>query len=394
MKRMHLGRRDFLIGVGTLASTGAIMATPSTQKIQANTKALVDPLNRSFAIKGKEALRVRAAAKGLFYGAFPSVGKPGLDGNSDYRSAFIRECGILTGGVYWQTIQSDVMHYDFSQVDFFAQFARDHQMLFRGHPLVWHKLLPDWLTDKLASPHVTSGELEGILMNHISVVVRRYAGQVHSWDVVNEALNLEDGQAQGLRRSLWFDKLGSRYLDIAFWTARSADPSALLVFNHDLLEHDTPDDDARRWATLDLLSDLKSRDVPVQALGLQSHLAADRPFDFGKLRQFLKDVADLGLKILITELDVKDQSLPANINTRDRMVASIYEDFLATVLDEPAVIGVITWGLSDRHTWLAEITPRQDDLPLRPLPLDEGMKRKLAWNGIAQAFDTCPARTT
>ena len=95
---------------------------------------------------------------------------------------------------------------------------------------------------------------------------------------------------------------------------------------------------------------------------------------------------------MVTELDVKDASLSADIAMRDRIVAAAYEDYLNVVLDEPAVIAVLTWGLSDRYTWLSEFAPRQDGLPVRPLPLDKNMNRKLAWNAIARAFDQAPIR--
>ena len=100
----------------------------------------------------------------------------------------------------------------------------------------------------------------------------------------------------------------------------------------------------------------------------------------------------MGLKILITEMDVTDQKLPKDINERDRIVAGMYEDYLSAVLDEPAVIAVLTWGLSDRYSWLSSYKPRPDKAPVRPLPFDAQMQRKLAWNAIARAFDKAPKR--
>ena len=76
----------------------------------------------------------------------------------------------------------------------------------------------------------------------------------------------------------------------------------------------------------------------------------------------------------------------------DRIVAGMYEDYLSVVLDEPAVIAVLTWGLSDRYSWLSSYKPRPDKAPVRPLPFDAQMQRKLAWNAIARAFDKAPKR--
>ena len=77
---------------------------------------------------------------------------------------------------------------------------------------------------------------------------------------------------------------------------------------------------------------------------------------------------------------------------RDRIVASAYEDYLTCVLDEPAVVAVLTWGLCDRYTWLSEFQPRSDGAPVRPLPWDRQIKPKLAWNAVARAFDSAPSR--
>ena len=260
-------------------------------------------------------------------------------------------------------------------------------MSFQGNSLIGGQLLPDWLLDKLADSSTTPTEIEEILIKHVSTIVRRYAGKVHSWSVVNEAIWPEDRQPNGFRKTPWLKALGETYIDIAFHAARAADPHALLFYNSDRVEHDAPDYEDRRVATLNMLKNLKSRGVPIQALGIQSHLVADRPFDFERFRVFLSDVANLGLKILISELDVNDSELPGDIETRDRIVASVYENYLSVVLEQPAVIAVSTWGIRDRDTWLDDVTPRSDGRPLRPLPLDSNLRRKLAWNGIARSFD-------
>jgi endo-1,4-beta-xylanase len=165
------------------------------------------------------------------------------------------------------------------------------------------------------------------------------------------------------------------------------------VYNDYGLDYNTPEDEGRRVAVLRWLERLKSIGTPVHALGIQAHLRADETrFNPRKLRTFLNDVAGLGLKLIISELDVADNKLPKDVNVRDRIVAGVYEDYLSVVLDEPAVIALITWGLSDRSTWLSQHTPREDKAPVRPLPLDDQLNRKLAWNAIARAFDKAPRR--
>jgi endo-1,4-beta-xylanase len=223
--------------------------------------------------------------------------------------------------------------------------------------------------------------------------VGHYAGQVHSWDVVNEAIDPVGQGDNGLRDSPWKRLLGADYIDIAFHTAAAADPNALLVLNDYDLDYNIPRDAAKREVMLNLLRRLVARGVPVHVLGMQAHLrASESNFDPLILRDFLRQVADLGLKIMITELDVVDQDLPRALHARDLAVARSYQTYLDAVLQEPAVIAVLTWGLSDQYTWLTKFRPRSDGAIPRPLPLDRLLYRKPAWSAIASALDDAPSR--
>lgn len=113
-------------------------------------------------------------------------------------------------------------------------------------------------------------------------------------------------------------------------------------------------------------------------------------------RRFLKDIAARGVTILITELDVFDIGAPSDIEKRDQAVADCYKRILEVALDEAAVSAVVTWGLSDRYTWLTpRYSPRYtrpDGLPGRPLPFDEQFVAKPAYDAIARALQHAPAR--
>jgi endo-1,4-beta-xylanase len=387
-KRLLNRRRALWLGLGTFAGIGA-WASGKGMYQSLQIQALDDP-KRDFAVTGEASLKERAAAKGLIYGA--AVDYKELTSNPAYADRFVRECNMLVPGSALKMgfIRPSPDRFNFTEGDALLNFARDRNMLVRGHTLVWEldfTLGPQWIRNTINSKNA-----EKVLTNHVKTVVGHYAGKIHSWDVVNEAIDPSDGRADGLAKTPWFQFLGPDYIDLAFRTAAEADPKALLVYNGDLLDHDTPDAEARRVATLKLLEGLKSKGTPVHALGIQAHLSANEPINFKKLKAFLHDVAGLGLKIMITELDVIDKKLPLDIDVRDRIVASVYEDYLSLVLEEPAVIAVITWGLTDRYTWHSGWNPRDDKAPVRPLPLDAQLKRKLAWKAIARAFDKAPKR--
>jgi endo-1,4-beta-xylanase len=346
---------------------------------------------KDFRVVGKRSLKQRAASKGLIYGVAGTY----LDISPDKKllAAIAQEGGMLVADweLKWavgdKPLRPSPTSFDFTRADWMVKFARTHGMLLRGHTLVWHESLPDWFKEKANSQNAKQ-----FLTQHIERVVGRYAGKMHSWDVVNEAIDIASGHPDSLRTTPWLELLGSDYIEMAFRAAAKADPKALLVYNDYGFEYDTPQDEAKRVAVLKLIKRLKSKGVPIQALGIQAHLdAAETRFSPKKLQKFLRDVANLGLKILITELDVNDTKLPLNFAVRDRIVAKVYDDFLSTVLNEKAVIAVVTWGLSDRHTWLSD-KPRADRAPVRPLPLDANLKPKLAWSAIANAFDRAPKR--
>jgi endo-1,4-beta-xylanase len=395
----RLNRRHLLrLSLGALTSIlsivlSIVLAGKST--FSSRQRRIFDDPNRDFSVTERSALKERAMAKGLIYGA--AVRYDQLFSDHEFAARLVQESNMLVPE--WELkwfagnalLRPNHNEFDFTAADGMADFAKAHNLLFRGHALIWHESLPGWFQE-----FVNHQNAHQILINHIEKVVSHYAGRIHSWDVVNEAIAYDPRKSQradSLRLTPWLKFLGPDYIDLAFRTAAAADPEALLVYNDFGMDYDTARDEAKRTAVLKLLKHSKSRGTPIHALGIQAHLQGDSAdFNPHKLQRFLRDVAALDLKILITELDVVDKKLPPAIEVRDRIVASAYEDYLSVVLNEPAVIAVITWGLSDRYTYLSEFLPRSDGKPVRPLPLDINLKRKLAWNAMARAFNHAPKR--
>jgi endo-1,4-beta-xylanase len=339
---------------------------------------------------GGPGLRQRAAAKGLLFGS--AVQHNQLAGDPGFAQAVRREAAIVTPEfeLKWASVRPQPAEERFGAPDALAEWCRREGLKLRGHTLVWHEALPAWVP---RFPDAAAAR--ALLTGHIEKLVKRYVGRIDAWDVVNEAIEPKHGRADGLRVSPWQGALGPEYIDLAFRTAAAADPAAALYYNEYGLDFDTPEDAARRRATLGLLEGLRGRGVPCHGLGIQGHLvAAGKPFSAKPFNAFLDQVAALGFKIMITELDVSDHRLPGDAATRDAAVAAIAGDYLAVACSHPAVIGVMTWGLSDRHSWL-NASPdyrRKDGLPQRPLPLDAELKRKPLWHAIARALDHAPDR--
>jgi endo-1,4-beta-xylanase len=198
-----------------------------------------------------------------------------------------------------------------------------------------------------------------------------------------------DHRDDGLRKTPWLELLGPEYLETAFSAAAAADPGAMLVYNDYGLDSDDAVQQAKRLAVLAHLRRLKRNGIPLHAFGMQAHLAGDsRQFRPEVLKRSFGEVSQLGLKILITELDVTDTRLSEDIVTRDREVAQVYKAYLSVALEEPAVVAILTWGLSDRYTWHR----RKDGGAVRPLPLDRELGRKPAWQAVATALDAAAQR--
>ncbi len=384
-----VSRRQVLtLGLGSIAtltvlSLGKLEALSYLIETFNNDKKIKASAKRTFEIAGTMPLKQRAQAKGIIYGAFPQVGNEDFSRDPKWKALFVRECGIIVAGSYWDQIRPSATTFDFGETDSMVKFASDHKMLVRGHPLAWYNASAPWMKETINRQNARQ-----ILTSHIKTVVGRYSGKMHSWDVVNEAIELKNGRS-ALRKDLWSESIGPDYIELSFRTAAQADPKALLVYNETDLEYS----ETHQVAVLKLLEKLKSKGTPLHALGIQSHLEGSRDdFNPQKFRKFIKNVSDLGLKVMITELDVIDRGLPLDINQRDRIIAGIYEDYLTAALAEKATIAVINWGLSDRYTWINKYVPRPDKSPSRPLPFDRDMKPKLAWNGIARAIDRSPKR--
>lgn len=273
---------------------------------------------------------------------------------------------------------------DFSGAERLLDFAEDASLPFRGHALVWNDWVPDWVKA------LSKSEVETLLDAHIDEVVIRYSGRMQSWDVVNEPFAPWDNQPGQYRKGAWYDALGPGYIERAFRRAAAADPKARLVLNEAFCERDDDLGRTVRPALLDLVKRLKDADVPLHVVGLQAHLQPQFAFDDAVYARFLESLAAEGVDIYLTELDVDDSSLSADLNERDAGVARRYADFLTAALSVAAVKAVIAWGLSDKYTWYRDLARTAGTLkqrPPRPLAYDPAFAPKWAWIAIAEAFD-------
>ncbi len=359
-------RRAFLRDAAAAATAGSLAAflplgcgQPQTGP---NSQATAPTLS---AVNGPRSLRAHAEAHGLLVGC--AVNPDRLDGEPEYASTVADQANIVVpeNALKWSALRPTPQQFDFRKADDILVFALSHGQKMRGHNLCWHEALPSWFAGT-----VNKDNAARFLTDHIRAVAGRYAGKLHSWDVVNEAIDLKSGRPDGLRDSPWLELIGPGYLELAFRTARQADASALLTYNDYGIELDTPEQIDKRGQVMMLVRRLKARGAPIDAVGVQSHLSAGDAPGAG-IQHFVRELHDMGLQVFITELDVNDRKLPESVPERDAAIAKTYRDYLTMMLVEPNVNVALTWGITDRYTWLnGPKNGRPDGKPERPLPFD------------------------
>ncbi|WP_457425765.1 endo-1,4-beta-xylanase [Roseateles sp. P5_E7] len=343
-----------------------------------------------------------ARSKGMRFGStLGSIGRTSRFHDVAYRELTGRECSVLVAEneTKWQALRPDPSKpYNFAPADEMFAWAKGRGMALRGHTLLW--LEPKWLPAWVNALNYGASDGEAarrVLAEHIRTTCGHFGDSIESWDVVNEAISPETGE---MHRNVFSTPLGGvEQIDLAFRLAREHAPKAQLVYNdymswgHGSAKH--------RAGVLKLLAELKRRGTPVQALGLQAHISnwvkPGDPVDVpaqrsAEWRRFLDDVQALDLDLLITEFDVNDRGMPADIAQRDAAVAAYARDWLDVTLACPRLRRFLCWGLVDKHSWLQGFDPREDKLPKRALPYDDQLNPKPLRTAIADALRAMPAR--
>ena len=386
---MDLSRRE-LAGIGAAVATAAATAGGASAQVPGLS---LDTLARK---KGRIGF-------GSFLNSFArddaqSHGIPADFDDVKARDVHVKECGIVTAGVYWTWTRPNAQDFVFHNSDRIVDWAVQQGLKIRGHNLVWlrYDRMPDWLNSYDFGTRPAT-EAERLLRQNITTFCKRYGTRIFSWDVVNEAIDPHTG---AMRDDAFHKRLGDAVLDIAFDAAREAAPHASLVYNDYMGWTDTS---ARhRDGVLELLSRLKSRNIRVDTVGVQSHIGpgligdvmGNLTFDAKEqsdLKGFLDAVTGMGHRLAITEFDVGESGLPPDNRARDEALADITRRYMAFMLGYTQLDYIMAWGLVDHHSWLQTRNMRQDGALKRPTLYDPNYEPKLMRQAIADALGAAPA---
>jgi endo-1,4-beta-xylanase len=282
----------------------------------------------------------------------------------------------------WQVVEPQQGNFNWTGADNLVNFAEAHGQRVRGHTLVWHNQLPNWLTQGVANGTINDSQLRDLLHQHITTEVRRFRGRIWQWDVVNEML-ADSNPSQIKPDDFWIAHLGPGIIADAFRWAHAADPGALLCYNdYNIAGEDGSN--AKFNAALLLVKNLLAQKVPIDCVGDQGHLDLQFGFNPILMTQDLQAFASLGLKVAITEADVRtfvetadsnqtpivSPTDPTPSHTANPAAADWYNGMLQSCLTVKACISFTVWGFADSESWVPGTFAGEGDADLYDVNLN------------------------
>jgi len=264
---------------------------------------------------------------------------------------------VVTPGneMKWQVVEPTQGVFDWSGADNLLAFAKANDQLVRGHTFCWHNQLPTWLTTGVSNGTISNSQLRDLLRNHIFTEAGRFRGKIWQWDVCNEFLT-DSNPSMVNPNDFWISHLGTGVIADAFRWAHEADPGALLFYN-DYNIGGEDGSNAKSDAAFALVRGLLDQGVPIHGVGNQGHLDTQFGWSPQRLQADLERYASLGLKVALTEVDVRTfvnnatDQVPTNSL---ELFAQPYEfsEMLKAALAVPECISFTVWGFVDADSWV------------------------------------------
>jgi endo-1,4-beta-xylanase len=302
-------------------------------------------------------LGAAAAQSGRYFGTAIAAGRLG---DSTYSTIAGREFTMVTAENEMKPDATEPQRgqFTFGSGDQIYNWATQRGMKVRGHTLAWHSQQPGWMQS------LSGSSLRQAMIDHINGVMAHYKGKLAYWDVVNEAFN-EDGS----RRQSNLQSTGNDWIEVAFRTARNADPSVKLCYNDYNIENWSY---AKTQGVYRMIQDFKNRGVPIDCVGLQTHFTGGSSLP-GNFQQTLSSFAALGVDVALTEVDVTNAS------------TAQYGGLTQACVNVPRCVGITVWGVRDSDSWRSSENP---------LLFDGGGNKKPAYTSVLNALNAAGPITT
>ncbi len=276
--------------------------------------------------------------------------------------------------------------FNWRNADRIANFCRENGLKMRGHTLMWHAQIGEWMYRDEKGELLSKEEFYRNMKEHIFAIVNRYKDVVYCWDVVNEAISDGGRQNSGpgqrpyegpYRYSAMFQIAGDDFIKQAFRYAREADPNALLFYND--YNAAIP---GKRDRIYNMVKQMKAEGVPIDGIGMQGHYNIYGP-SMEDVETAITKYSEVVDNIHFTEVDIRaNEEMGGHLQAnRDGVrvspvVRAMHGDQYARLFKvlrkhKDVVKSVTFWNLSDRDSWIGARN--------YPLLFDENYRPKRAY---------------
>ncbi|KLO10825.1 endo-1,4-B-xylanase A [Schizopora paradoxa] len=276
--------------------------------------------------------------------------------------------GALTplNSMKWDSTEPSRGSFSFTNADQVVARAKQNGQIMRGHNCVWYNQLPSWVS----SSGFNSTTLTSVIQTHCSTLVGHYKGEIYAWDVINEPFN-DDGT---WRSDVFYNTLGTNYVQIGLQSAKGADGNAKLYIN----EYNIEMTGAKATSMINLVKSLKSAGVPIDGVGFQCHfIVGEVPTSMSSV---MSQITAMGLEVAITELDIR-MTLPSTQALLNQQQTD-YENVIKQCMAVAGCVGISIWDFTDKYSWVPQTFSGQG----AALPWDQNLAKKPAYNGIVAGF--------
>ncbi|KAG2732737.1 hypothetical protein G9P44_003727 [Scheffersomyces stipitis] len=274
--------------------------------------------------------------------------------NKEYTELMLEQFGSMTPANVqkWMYTEPEQGVFNYTAGDEFANFALKNKKVLLCDTLVWHQQYPSWLDEKTW----TKKDLLNVIYQHVYNEVKHFKGRCFSWNVVNEALN-EDGT---WRQSLFYNVTGTDYIETAFLAASAADPRAQLYYNDYNIEYPGP----KSAAVENMVKWLRSKHVKIDAVGLESHFIVGQAATEAQQQQQMQSYIDLGVQVVVSELDVRFETLPPTEAGLAQQTVDYQASINACIKVGKQCMGISVWDFDDEYSWIPSSFAGQGDADL------------------------------
>jgi len=302
--------------------------------------------------------------------------------NPEQQALIVREFNSVTAenDMKPQPTEPRQGQFDFSRADRIANFCRQNGIKMRGHCLMWHSQIGEWIYKDEQGELLPKEEFFKRMREHIHTVVNRYKDVVYCWDVVNEAMTDDRNATDPYRQSPMYKIAGDEFIAQAFRYAREADPDVLLFYND---YNETDPVKSRR--IYEMVKKMKDNGVPIDGIGMQGHYNIYGPKE-DEIDAAITLYKTVVKHIHMTELDVRaneemggalqfsQEGMEVSDSLKQHLADQYARIFRVLRKHKDVIDNVTFWNLSDRDSWLG--------VRNYPLPFDSEYQPKMAYDYI------------